>query len=68
VALIATYFADRYGERIAAEIGLDPRTVPVDLDGLRASMGLSTETEQITYRELQERREVLRKKFERREP
>ena len=35
-----TYFADRYGERIAAEIGLDPRAVPVDLDGLRASMGL----------------------------
>ncbi|HLN06946.1 MAG TPA: AarF/UbiB family protein [Acidimicrobiales bacterium] len=68
VALIATYFADRYGERIAAEIGLDPRTVPVDLDGLRASMGLSTDTEQLTYRELQERRETLRRKFERREP
>ena len=25
VALIATYFADRYGERIASEIGVDPR-------------------------------------------
>ena len=68
MALIATYFAERYGERIAAEIGLDPRAVPVDLDGLRASMGLSTDTEQLTYRELQERREVLRRKFERREP
>jgi ubiquinone biosynthesis protein len=68
VALIATYFADRYGERIASEIGLDPRTVPVDLDGLRASMGLSTDTEHLTYRELQERREVLRRKFEGREP
>ena len=68
VALIATYFAERYGERIAAEIGLDPRAVPVDLDGLRASMGLSIDTEQLTYRELQERRETLRRKFERREP
>ncbi len=68
VARIATYFAERYGERIATEIGLDPRAVPVDLDGLRASMGLSTETERITHRELQERREKLRRKFERREP
>ncbi len=68
VALIATYFAERYGERIAAEIGLDPRAVPVDLDGLRASMGLSTDTERLTYQELQERRETLRRKFERREP
>ncbi len=41
VALIATYFAERYGERIAADIGVDPRAVPVDLGGLRASIGLA---------------------------
>ena len=68
VALIATYFFDRYGERIASEVGLDPRTVPIDLDGLRSSMGLSTDTEQFTYRDLQERREAVLKKFERGEP
>jgi hypothetical protein len=38
--------------------------VPIDLDGLRQTMGLSTDTEQFTYRELQERREAVRKKFE----
>ena len=68
VALIATYFAERYGERIAADIGLDPRAVPVDLGGLRNSIGLAPETEQFTYRDLQERREAVRKKFERKEP
>ena len=68
VAHIATYFAERYGDRIAADIGLDPRAVPVDLGGLRASIGLSPETEQFTYRELQERRETVRKKFERKDP
>ena len=68
VAVIAMYFAERYGEQIAAEIGLDPRAAPVDLDGLRASWGLTPETEAITYRELQERREVVRQKFERRGP
>ncbi len=65
VALIATYFAERYGDRIAADIGLDPRAVPVDLGGLRASIGLPPETEQFTYRDLKERREAVRKKFER---
>jgi ubiquinone biosynthesis protein len=68
VARIATYFAERYGERIASDIGLDPRAVPVDLGGLRNSIGLAPETEQFTYRDLQERREAVRKKFERKEP
>jgi hypothetical protein len=31
-------------------------------------MGLSTDTEQFTYRDLQERREAVLKKFERGEP
>jgi ubiquinone biosynthesis protein len=68
VARIANYFAERHGERIAAEIGVDPRAVPVDLGGLRASIGLSADTEQFTYKDLQERREIVRKKFERKEP
>src|SRR5208283_5904894 len=67
VALIATYFFDRYGERIASEVGLDPRTVPIDLDALRSSIGLAPDTEEFTYRDLQERRQVVRKKFERRD-
>jgi ubiquinone biosynthesis protein len=68
VARIATYFAERHGDRIAADIGLDPRAVPVDLGGLRASIGLAPETEEFTYRDLQERREIVRKKFERKDP
>ena len=67
VARIATYFAERHGDRIAADIGLDPRSVPVDLGGLRASIGLSPETEQFTYRDLQERRDIVRKKFDRKD-
>jgi len=67
VALIATYFFDRYGDRIASEVGLDPRTVPIDLDALRSSMGLGPDTHQLTHKDLQERREAVRKKFERRD-
>jgi ubiquinone biosynthesis protein len=64
VAVIAAYFAQHHGERIAAEVGVDVRSTPIDLDGLRASMGLSTDTREISYREIQARREVLRQKFE----
>ncbi len=65
IAVIAAYFAQHHGERIAADVGVDVRTTPIDLDGVRASMGLSTDTRQITYREIQQRRETLRRKFER---
>ena len=64
IAGIATYFATRHGGRIAEEIGVDPRAQPVDLTGVRSSLGVSAETEEISYRELQRRREELRRKFE----
>jgi ubiquinone biosynthesis protein len=64
VAGIAMYFAEHHGERIAREIGIDPRTAEIDLDGVRASMGLPKEVESINYQEIQERRETLRRKFQ----
>ncbi len=63
VAAIATYFAARHGGRIAAEIGVDPRARPIDLSGVRSSLGLAPETERLSYRELQERREAVRRKL-----
>jgi ubiquinone biosynthesis protein len=66
IASIATYFAVRYGGRIADEIGIDPREKPVDLTGVRSSLGISEEIEALNHRQLQERREALRKKFEER--
>jgi ubiquinone biosynthesis protein len=68
IASIATYFAARYGGRIASEIGIDPREHPVDLTGVRSTLGISAETEALNHRQLQERRDALRKKFEQRHP
>ena len=65
VAAISAYFADRHGGRIASEIGVDLRARPVDLDGVRSSLGVSTGTERISYRELRARRAAMREKFER---
>ena len=59
VTHVATYLATHHGERISADVGVDPRTLDVDLDGMRASMGLGPEVESLTFRELQERRETI---------
>jgi ubiquinone biosynthesis protein len=64
ITYVATYFATRYGERIAHDVGIDPRKQQVDLEGFRASMGLSDDVEHLTYRELQSRRETIRKRME----
>jgi len=65
VAVIAAYFAQHHAAKIAADVGVDVASTPVDLDGLRASLGLSLDTQSITYREIQQRREIVREKLER---
>src|SRR3954464_6493098 len=52
ITYIATYFATRHGDRIAADVGLDPRSIDVDLTGMKASMGVGDEVQSITPREL----------------
>jgi ubiquinone biosynthesis protein len=66
ITQIATYFATHHGERIAADVGIDPRRVEVDLDGMRASMGLTADVQSITHRDLQARRQTIRKRMEER--
>ena len=64
VTHIAMYFTERYGERIAAEVGVDPRQQAIDLDGMRAQLGVAPDVERMTYRDLQARRELIRKRME----
>jgi ubiquinone biosynthesis protein len=64
ITQVATYFATRYGERIAQDVGIDPRQQVVDLEGFKASMGLGNDVETLTYRDLQERRETIRRRME----
>ena len=63
IAAIAMHFATTHGERLAAEIGMDPTTYRVDLAGVKGSLGLEDEVERFTYRDLQERRELIRKRL-----
>ena len=64
ITRVAMYFTQRYGGRIAMEVGIDPREREVDLDSFRAQLGVSNDVNSMTYRELQDRRELIRRRME----
>jgi ubiquinone biosynthesis protein len=63
ITTISAYFATRHGDRLAAEMGVHPMDVPLDLDGMKASFGVDASTETLTYRDLQKRRELIGKRL-----
>jgi len=68
IVAVVMYFHVHHGERIAREMGLADGTVPaVDIDGIRASFGITEPVDHLTYRELQERRELIRRRMEQRQ-
>ncbi len=64
VEAIALLFAAKHGERIMAQLGLEPQEdwAP-DMAGVRAGFGLDESTPSLTHRELQARRAQVREKF-----
>jgi ubiquinone biosynthesis protein len=64
VAKIYGYFAQKHGAKIARDIGFDPGRAQLDLEGMKKSMGLENEVEQLTHRELQQRRQAIRERLE----
>ena len=66
ITKVATYFATHHGERIATDVGIDPRSVQIDLAGIKGSMGVTDDVQTMTYRDLQARRETIRKRMEER--
>ncbi len=63
ITRVAMYFTQRYGERIASEVGVDPRERELDLGSVRAQLGVSEDVNSMTYRELQERRALIRRRM-----
>ena len=56
--------AQRHGERLAADMGFDPSLAAAfDMQALKNAMGVP-DVERLTYRDVQARREVMRKNFE----
>ena len=63
IAGIATYFATTHGDRLTRDMGVDPRTMALDMEGVKAGFGVDAATEGLTYRELRARREKIRKRL-----
>jgi ubiquinone biosynthesis protein len=61
---LAAYFATTHGERIASEVGMDPTTYKLDMAGVKGSFGVDPTIETLTYRDVQERRALIRKRLE----
>jgi ubiquinone biosynthesis protein len=64
VQKVHTEIAARHGVRLANELGIDPAiTAQFDMDAVKAAMGVP-DVERLTYREVQERRELIRQRLE----
>ena len=56
--------AFRHGERLAAEMGIDPDAVTYDADATKAALGLDASVERLNYRDVQDRRETIRRNLQ----
>ncbi len=60
---ISIMFTERHGERLGKELGIDPNSVQMDMDGVKASFGVDAGTDSLTYRDLQARRRTIQKRM-----
>jgi ubiquinone biosynthesis protein len=63
ITKISMMFAERHGERLGRELGIDHKAVELNMDGVKAGFGVDATTESLTYRELQARRELISKRM-----
>jgi ubiquinone biosynthesis protein len=63
IAAISMTFAQRHGERLANELGVEHAPLEIDLTGVKASFGVDASVETLTYRDLQKRRELINKRM-----
>lgn len=63
IAHVAGYFATHHGAQLAVQVGMEPDEYEFDESGVRAAFGVDEAVETMTYRQLQERRELIRKRL-----
>jgi ubiquinone biosynthesis protein len=63
ITKISMMFAERHGERLGRELGIDHQSVELNMDGVKAGFGVDVTTESLTYRELQARRELISRRM-----
>ncbi len=67
IATLSTHLAVTHGDRFAAEIGVSADDFRVDPDAIKAGFGIvDDDMDSVTYRDLQQRRDVIRRRLDRR--
>ena len=64
---IAMWFLKRHGNQLAADIGIKTDDFGIDLSAMKMQFGVDPAADEFTYRELQERRELIARRFAGRE-
>ena len=62
---IYMYFAETHGERILREVGIDATQAAPDTDAMKAAFLVDSDTDTLTFRDLQARRDDVRDKLRR---
>ena len=60
---ISMVFATRHGQKLERDLGVDAGAVELNLDSVKASFGLESNVDSLTYRDLQARRELIQKRM-----
>ena len=63
IATISMLFAERHGARFASELGLDDGSFDLDMTSVKAGFGLDASVNELTYRDLQERRALIQSRL-----
>ena len=63
IANISMLFAERHGERLGRELGVDANAMEINLDSVKAGFGLEPSADALTYRDLQARRDLIQKRM-----
>jgi ubiquinone biosynthesis protein len=60
---ISMIFLQKHGERLSNDLGVDAQALEIDMGSFKAGLGVDESTESMTYRELQERRDLIQKRM-----
>jgi ubiquinone biosynthesis protein len=63
---VHTEISERHGERLARELGVDATLVSFDVQSVKAALGVGADVERLTYRDVRERRDTIRRRMEQR--
>ncbi|MFI5053666.1 MAG: hypothetical protein ACHQDE_04835, partial [Acidimicrobiia bacterium] len=61
---IYTYFAETHGERILRDVGIDASQSAPDPEAMKAAFLVDSDTETLTFRDMQARRDEMREKMQ----